>query len=187
MIARRSVDMRSRAGITLVEVMVALVISVMVIGGASYALFSVLGLFKNAGAEISGYQQALTVQSMLDAEAARALQVDVLAAAPDATYSTFGFVDEGEEDVFRIYVKPSSNSSATTVVKLRSIESITLEFTPLGARSRLDYVIRTRDRDTAYTLDGGIVMNNVAKTAATYTITPESGTMLVVRPAPTVD
>lgn len=190
--ARTHRRMREKRGLTLVELIVVSAILVMVIGATSYALSSVLAAFRGASSDMTGYQQAVTLETMLKTEASYAESVSVTSTVPAGNRSSFGF-EETTSGGKAFHIKAAQRGEGTTEsatsrasVNLDAITELKVDIVTIGTRSRLDYRITAVDDQTHYVLDGGIVLNNILTVESSNTLTPGTAKWLAFKPTTAV-
>ncbi len=187
-LASKNRALREKRGLTLVELIVVSAILVMVIGATSYALSSVLSAFRGASSDLTGYQQAVTLETMLKTEASYAESISVTSTVPAGNHSSFGFEENtAGRKVFHIKSAQRGEGTAEAAasrasVNLDAITELKVDVVTIGTRSRLDYRITAVDDQTHYVLDGGIVLNNISTAESSNTLTPSTAKWLAFKP-----
>ncbi len=148
---------RSAKGFTLVELIVAVSLTAVVIGGACSVFYLVSAGFKNGTVSASSQQKALLVENYLQKYAATADSVQAGAAdtVDSITKDKAGIVFSITNDILTIQEHTVSPSAYKTVVTVDGIRRIDFS---AGTTNSLNYTISFPDTD--YTFRGGIVMNN---------------------------
>ena len=159
---------RSKKGISLVELIAVCAISVMVIAAACALLYAASKSAARGTAEAAGHGDAHLLETYLQSGLPTALSVggeEPDAADGDVTALSFG--DGGELVV---------ETNGGTRQFIDGIQSVTLSLSPAGGNGRLSYSILAGSESGSYTLSGGIVLNNVRQSSGgPWTLAPDSG------------
>lgn len=144
------VNMRSRKGFTLVELIIAVALSAVVIMAACSVLYLGADTFKSGTTNAVNQQKAALVESYLQRYASTA---NVVASVNDG--KTAGAIFTLAGNTLTVQEQTISPAAVRTVASVDGIGKIDLSMTN---GSSLNYSIHSAD--TTYTLEGGIVMNN---------------------------
>lgn len=143
-------NIRSRRGLTLVELIVAVTLTAVIIGGACSAFYLVSSSYQNGTLSASSQQKALLVENYLRKYAATAYSLSDSTQA-DKDGVTFAIAN----DTLTITEHTASSSKDKVIATVDGIQKI--EFRA-DSSNYLNYTIKFPD--TTYTFQGGIVMNN---------------------------
>jgi prepilin-type N-terminal cleavage/methylation domain-containing protein len=151
---------RSAKGFTLVELIVAVSLTAVVIGGACSMFYLVSASFKNGTVSASSQQKALLVESYLQKYAATAYSLN-----DSKHYDKDGVTFSIVGDKLTIEEHAASTSPDKTVATVDGIKKIDFS---AGSANSLNYTISFPD--TNYTFRGGIVLNNCSGATLTSAI-----------------
>jgi prepilin-type N-terminal cleavage/methylation domain-containing protein len=160
---------RSAKGFTLVELIVAVSLTAVVIGGACSVFYLVSASFKNGTVSASSQQKALLVENYLQKYAATAdsVQAGTADTVDNITKDKVGIVFSIKNNILTIQEHTVSPSAYKTIVTVDGIKKIDFSAgsASSGSANSLNYTISFPD--TNYTFRGGIVLNNCSVTTLT--------------------
>lgn len=152
----------TKRGFTLIEILVSVIFVIIIIGATTYAWYASNRSFQSTEAISTAYGQARSLETMLQnaASTTRSLRF-TQNPITEEKYSHFYFDDSGENRVY--IVEFYGNTSVETPVRmdLDAIDQVTITIVNKGRRCLLKYKIESTDEKDRYSIDGGIILNNI--------------------------
>ena len=166
----------SKMGMTLVELIISSVVTVIVIGAACSVLYFGYSNYTSGTTDLSNHQNASLLEDYLQHDLSTATSVTV-GAEQSAVNSGVG-VQSANDKIISMHFNSDKilviAEKGGTSVNISGIESITLtaaivnsassSSSSVGASAKLTYVIQANDKvqKRSFVLTGGIVLNNYA-------------------------
>lgn len=170
----------SKKGMTLVELIISSVVTVIVISAACTVLYFGYSNYMSGTTDLSNHQNASLLEDYLQHDLSTATAVTVTNTNAQSTAKTGVGVQSADDKIISMHF----NSDKTLVIEekngtsvsISGIESITLtagvvnsassssSSSSVGASAKLTYVIQANDKvqKRSFVLTGGIVLNNYA-------------------------
>jgi len=157
----------SKMGMTLVELIISSVVTVIVIGAACSVLYFGYSNYTSGTTDLSNHQNASLLEDYLQHDLSTATSVTV--GAEQIAVNSGADVQSADDKiismhfdnkVFVIVEKDSSGIKNTT--RITGIISVTLKAVAVGTKQKLNYEIKASDakQERSFLLTGGVVMSN---------------------------
>jgi Tfp pilus assembly protein PilW len=163
----------SKKGMTLVELIISSVVTVIVISAACTVLYFSYSNYTSGTNDLSNHQNASLLEDYLQHDLSTATSVTV-GSDQSAVNSGVGVQLSSDKiismhfdnKVFVIVEKDSSGVKSTA--RITGIESVSLNTVPVGSTQKLNYEIKASSKSKqSFLLTGGVVMNNCSDSVKT--------------------
>lgn len=145
---------KSKKGLTLVELIAAMAISVIVVGATCTVFFVGMRSAGGGNAAYANHGDAYLLERQLQDSLYKANKASISPITGDADHDVLVVHFNSDKDFI---VKKNGTLNMT----VSGIENLTLNTKSAGTRKEMDYVIKAVSGKNSYTLSGGIVMNNI--------------------------
>jgi len=168
----------SKMGMTLVELIISSVVTVIVIGAACSVLYFGYSNYTSGTTDLSNHQNASLLEDYLQHDLSTATSVTVTSGAEQSAVNSGVGVQSANDKIISMHFNSDKilviAEKGGTSVNISGIESITLtaaivnsassSSSSVGASAKLTYVIQANDKvqKRSFVLTGGIVLNNYA-------------------------
>ena len=147
---------RSKRGMTLVELIASMMISVIIVGAACASMFFGFRSSRDGTAGVVNHGNAKLVETYFQNVLPTSTEASVSnqkLSQKDCTSGVWNFYFDGSKD----FVVEQGGEKQLTV---EGIDSVDITIGSAGNRTRLDYVIHSRNSGNDFALYGGVVLNN---------------------------